>query len=196
MVSQIYRKRLICQNTNSPFFGDRDNVEWDEAQESKAIDSVSKNSNVILSEEELKRYEDEASSFWNSFYDIHQNKFFKDRHWLFTEFPELSSTAAVNDIELPNDGPRRIFEIGCGVGNTILPILKYNDDPNMQLFGCDFSSKAIDILANHEEFDSRRAKVFVLDATAEDWSTVVPFESNSLDIIVLIFVLSAIHPEK
>lgn len=39
-----------------------------------------------------------------------------------------------------------------------------------------------------------RCKAFVLDVTQETWAT--PFEPESLDIIILIFVLSAIHPDK
>lgn len=39
-----------------------------------------------------------------------------------------------------------------------------------------------------------RCKAFVLDVTQETWTT--PFEPESLDIIVLIFILSAIHPDK
>lgn len=167
----------------------RDNVQWDEEQEKKALESVSKNSTVTLSVDELKRLEDEASQFWDAFYDIHENKFFKDRHWLFTEFPELASNTTDASSSV------RLFEIGCGVGNTILPILKYNSYPNLKAFCCDFSPKAINILKNHSEFDSNRCTAFVLDASVVDWGA-VPFEENSLDIIVLIFVLSAIHPEK
>lgn len=76
----------------------------------------------------------------------------------------------------------------------VFPILKYSNDPNLKVFASDFSSQAIQILKDSPEFDGKRCEAFVLDATAENWD--VPFDENSIDIIVLIFVLSAIKPEK
>lgn len=115
---------------------------------------------------------------------------------LFTEFPELKTMPTDSATATATATHYNIFEVGCGVGNTIFPILKYNVDENLRVFGCDFSSRAIDILREHEEFDAKRCHVFVLDATNEQWSDCIPFAENSMDIIVLIFVLSAIKPEK
>lgn len=186
-----------------------DNVDWDDEQEKVAKEKVEQNSQITFSEDHLKSLEDDADKHWDAFYDIHQNRFFKDRHWLFTEFPELAPDNTSAPVRVYPDGEnntsqiaeqtksdtkRFIFEIGCGVGNTIFPILQYSRDPNLFIYGCDFSSKAIDIMQQSELYETSRCNVFVLDATLEKWN--VPFEENSIDIIVLIFVLSAIDPTK
>ncbi|CAH4028562.1 unnamed protein product [Pieris brassicae] len=200
------------QDLNDLFdFNAWDNVQWDAEQEKAAQEKVGQNSLVTFSEDILKDLDENADKHWDNFYDIHQNRFFKDRHWLFTEFPELApdytsapcrvypngGTNEKNKTEvhgISTETKRYIFELGCGVGNTIFPILQYSQDPNLFIYGCDFSSKAISIMKENELYDTKRCEVFVLDATKAEWE--VPFKENSIDIIVLIFVLSAIDPTK
>ncbi|XP_058458597.1 tRNA N(3)-methylcytidine methyltransferase Mettl2 isoform X2 [Malaya genurostris] len=188
-----------------------DNVEWDEEQEKIALESVQKNSSVKLNPDEALKLETEADANWDKFYGTHQNRFFKDRHWLFTEFPELAprNTRDAPERVFPDDAlntgkdksnssidvntTRTIFEIGCGVGNTVLPILKYSVEDNLKIYASDFSKQAIEILKENKEFD-QRCEAFVLDATADKWD--VSFAENSIDIVVLIFVLSAIDPHR
>uniref|UniRef100_A0A182NIK8 tRNA N(3)-methylcytidine methyltransferase n=1 Tax=Anopheles dirus TaxID=7168 RepID=A0A182NIK8_9DIPT len=186
-----------------------DNVQWDDEQERAALEGVKKNSTVKLADEEVARLETEADRNWDRFYGIHQNRFFKDRHWLFTEFPELAPYKRSTEVPervlpdgekvTPTEGGkphqrRTIFEVGCGVGNTVFPILKYSEEENLKIYASDFSRQAIDIMRQSPEYDTSRCEAFVLDATADAWD--VPFEENSIDIVVLIFVLSAIDPER
>ncbi|XP_066302149.1 tRNA N(3)-methylcytidine methyltransferase METTL2-like isoform X1 [Branchiostoma lanceolatum] len=304
-------RRLVCVHARSchtrtrkrPPFGDRfltdpsrvfeqnswDNVEWDEAQDAQAKQKVSENAQDPVPPDLQEAYEAKADEFWNDFYSVHQNRFFKDRHWLFTEFPELdmnrdegkekekkeevctsdgekvTGTAAVGKTilsdkdkergnleedtskEFEGDKERtsvmteptmspskdcasensavlgdlcqtldhlavrssseeeagdfpgqhaktRMFEVGCGVGNTVFPILQTNNDPDLFMYCCDFSATAIDIVKQHPDYNSRRCHAFVHDLT--DTTAPLPFPEASLDIIIIIFVLSAIHPDK
>ncbi|XP_051850899.1 tRNA N(3)-methylcytidine methyltransferase METTL2A isoform X2 [Antechinus flavipes] len=204
-------------------------------------------------------FEVNAHEYWNNFYKIHENGFFKDRHWLFTEFPELTPHQNQNDLKTlllkDNDheiienkgcGDRpglivsntqkqhrasshsldhekqkhlideatqklchldintddfpgssatyRILEVGCGVGNTVFPILHTNNDPGLFVYCCDFSSIAIELVQTNSEYDPSRCFAFVHDLCDEDKDYPLPRES--LDIIILIFVLSSIVPDK
>ncbi|CAO1406502.1 unnamed protein product [Diamesa serratosioi] len=190
-----------------------DNVEWSDEQKLEAEESVKKNSEKKFTDEQIEEFEGIQSKNWDKFYEIHTNRFFKDRHWLFTEFPELAPnvvapervypdsediTNKMSQLEVSEDvkvgSGRKIFEIGSGVGNTVFPIMKYSVEKDLMVYASDFSQQAIDILKKSPEYDEKRCNAFVLDATADTWD--VPFEENSIDIVVLIFVLSAIKPEK
>ncbi|XP_064647486.1 tRNA N(3)-methylcytidine methyltransferase METTL2-like [Lineus longissimus] len=87
----------------------------------------------------------------------------------------------------------RILEIGCGAGNTVFPVLQTNNDPGLFVYCCDFSGVAVDIVKNHRDYDVTRCHAFVYDVTEDE---TFPFPEKSLDVIVLIFVLSAIKPDR
>eukprot|EP00062_Callorhinchus_milii_P021281 gi/632977815/ref/XP_007905557.1/ PREDICTED: methyltransferase-like protein 2A [Callorhinchus milii] len=252
-----------------------DNVEWSEEQEAAARKKVEESCSQLVPSEKREDYENKANSYWNDFYKIHDNRFFKDRHWLFTEFPELvpnckqslvdksqpqatapdscedTESKGCKDDRCPSqtclgkarlslqkqdlqteadsegDGCTadrltdaflsrssleetepsetninypgfsatfRILEVGCGAGNTVFPILKTNNDPAMFVYCCDFSSTAVEIVKMHPDYNPSRCFAFVHDLCDE--SDRYPVPDNSLDIIILIFVLSAIHPDK
>lgn len=73
------------------------------------------------------------SQSWNHFHARHSTgKFFKERRYLFKEFPELASCAEHS----------KLLEVGCGNGSTALPILRGKD--NILVFACDCSTEALE----------------------------------------------------
>ncbi|XP_022425735.1 methyltransferase-like protein 8 isoform X3 [Delphinapterus leucas] len=66
-----------------------DHMQWSKEEEEAARKKVEENSAVRVLLEEQVKYESEASKYWDTFYKIHKNKFFKDRNWLLREFPEI-----------------------------------------------------------------------------------------------------------
>ncbi|KAJ6660630.1 hypothetical protein lerEdw1_017627, partial [Lerista edwardsae] len=99
----------------------------------------------------------------------------------YADFPGLSATY-------------RILEVGCGAGNTVFPILQTNNDPGLFVYCCDFSTTAVDLVQAHPEYDTARCFAFVHDLCENE--APFPMPDESLDVVVLIFVLSALLPEK
>ena len=126
-----------------------------------------------------QKYRRESCKSWNLFYRRNSTHFFKDRHWTLREFPELSQV-------------RSILEVGCGVGNFILPLLEESESIG-RVWACDFSERAIELLKGDARCDER-VTAFVADITQEGCFTKHVVEA--VDAVSSIFVLSAIPPES
>ncbi|XP_051938773.1 mRNA N(3)-methylcytidine methyltransferase METTL8 isoform X1 [Hippocampus zosterae] len=88
----------------------------------------------------------------------------------------------------------RILEVGCGVGNSVFPIINNIRENGAFLYCCDFSPCAIQLLKSHPDFDHSVCHAFVHDVCEEEGS--LPFPPQSLDVILAVFVLSSIHPDR
>ncbi|RZC42775.1 Methyltransf 12 domain containing protein [Asbolus verrucosus] len=128
--------------------------------------------------------EKDARKYWDLFYKRNETRFFKDRHWTTREFTEL--------VEKKSTEKRTLLEIGCGVGNFIFPLIEEGLD--FFIIACDLSSKAIEIVQKSKLYDDKHMRAFQVDITTEEILSQV--EINSVDVATLIFVLSAVHPDK
>ncbi|XP_037646190.1 mRNA N(3)-methylcytidine methyltransferase METTL8 [Sebastes umbrosus] len=236
-----------------------DHVQWTEEDKENARQKAEENSCIQIPIEEQGKFDTEACQYWDKFYEMHQDKFFKDRKWLFLEFPELlpsgaksqatnwclgdqpvsdpqpaeSSTdtetrhrqhngpthhhrnpdtsndqgrvchgaapekheAAVQTTTFPGQHASfRILEVGCGVGNSVFPIVSSIKQTDAFLYCCDFSTCAIQLVKDHPDYDDSVCHAFVHDICEEMAS--FPFPPQSLDVILAVFVLSSIHPER
>ncbi|XP_029315371.1 tRNA N(3)-cytidine methyltransferase METTL8, mitochondrial [Cottoperca gobio] len=236
-----------------------DHVQWTEEDKENAQQKAKENSCVQIPLEDQGTFDTEACQYWDKFYEMHQDKFFKDRKWLFSEFPELlpsgaksqatngclgdqqdlypqpagSSTdtetrhqqhngsthhhrktdasnhqtescqeaalekheAASQSVPFPGQHSSfRILEVGCGVGNSVFPIVNSIKETDTFLYCCDFSACAVQLVKDHPDYDDSVCHAFVHDICEETAS--FPFPPQSLDVILAVFVLSSIHPER
>ncbi|KAM9709385.1 tRNA N(3)-cytidine methyltransferase METTL8, mitochondrial isoform 1-T1 [Menidia menidia] len=231
-----------------------DHVEWTDEDKENAQQKAQENASVQIPLKEQGKFDQDASQYWDKFYELHQDKFFKDRRWLFLEFPELLPSCAeiqatetrhsqqkpvVPQLQGPgldrekghhqhsdpfhfhrkteagyaqkavwehNDGALktpsfpgqhasfRILEVGCGVGNSVFPIVNSIKGTNSFLYCCDFSPRAIQLVKDHPDYDNSLCHAFVYDICEEVAS--FPFPQQSVDAILAVFVLSSIHPDR
>ncbi|XP_067857000.1 tRNA N(3)-methylcytidine methyltransferase METTL6 isoform X2 [Heptranchias perlo] len=140
----------------------------------------------LVSDFKQQKLEKEAQKNWDLFYKRNSTNFFKDRHWTTREFEELKACREFENQKLI------LLEAGCGVGNCLFPLLE--DDLNVFIYACDFSPRAIEFVKQNRLYNAERCKAFQCDLTRDDLLENVP--AASVDVVTLIFVLSAIHPDK
>lgn len=156
-----------------------------------------------------------AAEAWDDFYAV-KPTFFKDRHILRAEMPELMPTTVRADpsVHMPRlnfaghdkdndstavplylspemiDRPVTFVEVGCGVGNALFPVLRAN--PMAYGYAFDFSGTAVDILRKSPEYHESRAFAFVADVTQPD--TYLTVIKRPVNYVVAVWTLSAIEP--
>lgn len=172
-----------------------DHVEWGDEQVEQAKELIAKQYELPVKDFDKKLYNANPAKFWDIFYKNNRENFFKDRKWLQIEFPSLYKVTAED-----YDKPVTILEIGCGAGNTFYPILNQNKNPNLKIVGCDYLKVAVDLVKNNEEFESSHEKGVafssVWDLANPEGNVPEDLEPNSVDIVIMVFVFSALHPDQ
>ncbi|KAJ3021790.1 hypothetical protein HKX48_007761 [Thoreauomyces humboldtii] len=183
-----FGSRALTSEADVYDFNAWDKVEWGSEQEAAALERIAKQAEAKVSDDLRIKVDEEAPQMWDAFYTKNTNRFFKDRNWLRIEFPEIFEN-------LPKESETQfnIWEIGCGAGNTVFPLMNQAAGSNVFIHACDYSKVAVDVVKANPAYNETKCRAFVYDITSE-----VPpeIEAGSLDICICIFVLSAIHPRS
>lgn len=151
-------------------------------------DALAKQHLSPVSDTDKQKYNDKPARHWDNFYKANTSNFFRDRKWLHNEFAELVQATT------PTAGPKTIAEVGCGAGNSLFPLLTANKNPDLRLLAYDYSSHAVKLVQNNPLYESPNVTASVWDLTSE--SLPPNIQPESIDIVILVFVLSALHPDE
>ncbi|XP_058815699.1 tRNA N(3)-methylcytidine methyltransferase METTL6-like [Topomyia yanbarensis] len=143
----------------------------------------------MVSDFHARKLELDARKHWDLFYKRNETRFFKDRHWTTREFEELLSDGS----GISTGSAKTLLEIGCGVGNLVFPLIE-EGHRDYFVYACDLSPRAIELVKQHNLYDEQYMMAFPCDITTDQVFEMLG--ESSLNIATLIFVLSAIHPDK
>lgn len=193
MATITKRNRVLTNNDDVFSQNAWDNIEWTEDMTIEAQRRIQeqKEGSSNCPENIESNVERQVGPNWDKFYENHGDKFFKDRLWFASEFPELFERLGADS------GPIRLLEIGCGVGNSVASIFKTNSNSQLYVYCCDISQKAIDSLRKRTFYQEHRDMIdpFQADICNEFDKIKARIKESSLDFITVIFTLSAIKPE-
>jgi len=99
-----------------------------------------------------------------------------------------------------------ILEVGAGAGNTAFPILEQNKNPNLKIHACDFSKNAVELIKSNPVFECSDM-IGSIDASVWDVASPTNVESGkvqlppgiepeTVDVVILIFIFSALEPKQ
>ncbi|CAK5273811.1 unnamed protein product [Mycena citricolor] len=185
-----------------------DHVPPPNEQEELIAASLTKQRSAPVPEDRKHEYNDKPARHWDNFYRHNASNFFRDRKWLHNEFRELTSATAPGVRSfwslvlrgfdyLWQAGKTSIVEVGCGAGNSVLPLLSANQNPDLEIHAFDYSSHAVKLVQQHALYSNPPMGTIhaaVWDLTADSLpESIAP---GSADIVIMVFVFSALHPNE
>lgn len=109
-------------------------------------------------------------------------------------------TPAEIEAEKAGGGAKRrnnvILEVGAGAGNTAFPILQGNKNPDLVIHACDFSKKAVQLIRNNPAYDGKHIRSEVWDVASTTHTLPPGIEAGRVDVVILIFIFSALSPSQ
>lgn len=90
----------------------------------------------------------------------------------------------------------QILEVGAGAGNTAFPILRSSENPNLLIHACDFSQKAVELIRSDPDYDPIHICAEVWDIASTTETLPLGIEEGSIDVVLLIFIFSALSPAQ
>lgn len=136
----------------------------------------------------------DAQKNWDAFYKRNQTNFFRDRHWTINH-----ATDGFPCLAQHHEPPALVVEAGCGVGNTMWPLLAAN--PTLRIHAFDFSATAVRLVQENRAYDPGRICAFTWDFSRSPLPSVPlalrpGLRPAAASFALLIFVLSAIPPQR
>ncbi|KAF6766925.1 Protein of unknown function DUF4202 [Kalmanozyma brasiliensis GHG001] len=189
--SDIFGARLLTSDSDPWSHNAWDHVTPPPSHYTHVADTLARQAETKLTLEEAEPFHAAPAGYWDTFYSSHENRFFKDRKWLHLEFPELV------DATREDAGKKVVLEVGCGAGNTVFPLLERNSNPELTIYACDYSAEAVSVVRANPLSNPPigHCSACVWDLSSP---TALPegLEEGSVNMIVLIFVFSALHPRE
>ena len=189
-----FGQRYLEEGDNVFEFNAWDHVEPDDEYKAFAETQYAKQRETPVSDYDKWRFNADPAKWWNLFYKNNTANFFKNRKWLRQEFPVLA------EVTQPDAGKKVVLEVGAGAGNTAFPLLMVNQNDGLMIHACDFSKTAVGVMRESEHYNPEHMTADVWDVSAErtEESDSLPpgLTKGSVDVVVLIFIFSALNPKQ
>lgn len=189
-----FGSRYLEEGDNIFEFNAWDHVTVDETYKQFSEEQYERQRQDPVSDFDRKRFNDNPEKWWNTFYKNNKTNFFKNRKWLAQEFPIL------DEVGKPDAGEAVLLEVGAGAGNSAFPILQNSKNPLLKIHACDFSKKAVELIRNNELYNTQNIQADVWDVAAspdsENGGLPPGLTEGSVDVVLMIFIFSALNPRQ